>query len=143
MAWKHPRIGEFRRTRRDPMGHEFVVRSHNSGGRWFFGLKKICCTRTVPKLHVLALRGLLRARSRFPGIVENIENRWQRMKSLEYPNALAQQVNSPLQLSSSANNRKFLKFRISAPRHGNGYYPQLPTSGLLARNCLRVRLASG
>jgi hypothetical protein len=44
----------------------------------------------------LLLRGLLRARSRFPEIVENIENRGQRMESLECPNALAKQVLSQL-----------------------------------------------
>jgi hypothetical protein len=40
--------------------------------------------------------GLLRARSRFPEIVENIENRRQRIESLEHPNALAKQVLSQL-----------------------------------------------
>jgi hypothetical protein len=37
-----------------------------------------------------------RARSRSPEIVENIENRGQRMDSLECPNALAKQVLSQL-----------------------------------------------
>jgi len=40
----------------------------------------------------LMLRGLLRARSRFPEIVENIENRAQRMEALDCPNALGEQV---------------------------------------------------
>ena len=56
--------------------------------RWFSNL-------AVPKLYQnpmqLALRGLLRASSRFPEIVENIEKRGQRMESLECPNALAKQ----------------------------------------------------
>jgi hypothetical protein len=42
------------------------------------------------------LWGILRARSRSPEIVENIENREQRMESLECPNALAKQVLSQL-----------------------------------------------
>src|SRR5208282_3714735 len=40
----------------------------------------------------LKLRGLLRARSRFPEIVENIKNRKQRMEFLEWRSALAKQV---------------------------------------------------
>jgi transposase-like protein len=52
----------------------------------------------VPKLYQnpmeLRSRGLLRARSRFPETVENIENRAQREEPLECPNALAKQVPS-------------------------------------------------
>ena len=54
----------------------------------------------VPKLFqnpmFLCPRGLLRARSRFPEIVENIKNRKQRMESLECRKALAKQVLSQL-----------------------------------------------
>jgi hypothetical protein len=38
------------------------------------------------------LGGLLRARSRFPQIVENIEKEKQGKEFLEHPNALAKQV---------------------------------------------------
>jgi hypothetical protein len=46
-------------------------------------------TKTVPKPDAIADSGLLRARSRFPEIVENIEYRGKRMELLECPNALA------------------------------------------------------
>ena len=45
----------------------------------------------VPKPYVIGALGLLRARIRFPDIVENIENQKQRMESLECPNALVKQ----------------------------------------------------
>ena len=83
-------------------------------------------------------RGLLRARSRFPEIVENIEKRRQRMECLECPNALAKQVHSMSHLSISANTRTLLKFRIRARCHGYVFHPQLPRSGLLARRDKRL-----
>ena len=60
------------------------------------------CTKTHQNPKQLDFRGLLRARSRFPEIVENIENRGQRMESLECPNALAKQVLSQLSYTPTA-----------------------------------------
>jgi hypothetical protein len=51
----------------------------------------------------LLLRGLLRARSRFPEIVENIEKVKERMECLECPNALAKQVLSQLSYTPTIN----------------------------------------
>ena len=59
-------------------------------------------------------------------------------EGLERSRRLAKQVHSPLYLSSSANTGKFLKFRISARCQGNAFHPQLPRSGLLARNGFRL-----
>ncbi|HWO38833.1 MAG TPA: hypothetical protein VNO32_59415 [Candidatus Acidoferrum sp.] len=54
------------------------------------------CTKTVPKPYVIGASGLTSSEKQIPEIVENIENRRQRMESLECPNALAKQVLSQL-----------------------------------------------
>ena len=51
----------------------------------------------------LLFQGLLRGRSRLPESVVNIENRKQRMESLECRNALAKQVLSQLSYTPSEN----------------------------------------
>jgi hypothetical protein len=58
---------------------------------------------------LLQPRGLLRARSRFPEIVENSENRKQRMESLECRNALAKQVLSQLSYTPTVRDALILK----------------------------------
>jgi len=57
------------------------------------------------------LGGLLRARSRFPQIVENIEKGKQGKEFLEHPNALAKQVLSQLSSSYSWFVSKLFVFR--------------------------------
>jgi hypothetical protein len=56
---------------------------------------------------LLSSRGLLRARSRFPEIVENIRNAKQRMKDLESGLVLAKQVLSQLSYTPAVGSTSF------------------------------------